>query len=251
MKRVQELHAYGGATLRLVAYAPETVQQVHSHDCPSLALLLWGRVRETTARSDVTAGAGSVSVKFADSLHSDRYGPESVGLLSIKVDDPTLWSAVVGEVTASWRTLPLKHHRSLLSTLLKSDAKETRDEALFELLALSMPRHLTRGKPPMWLRRVHQHLTESPSTVKLGDLAAELGVHRVYLSRAFVQWFGEPPSIYRRRRMMDLALRSALYQRTPFAAVAADTGFADQSHLARTVQQQTGNTLNSLRRLVS
>jgi AraC family transcriptional regulator len=57
-----------------------------------------------------------------------------------------------------------------------------------------------------------------------------------------------PPSRYRREARVQHALRLMAETQAPLAAVAAQAGFADQSHLGRAVRAATGRTPDQLRR---
>jgi AraC-like DNA-binding protein len=85
--------------------------------------------------------------------------------------------------------------------------------------------------------------------VRLDDLAAASGIGRFQLVRAFHAVVGLPPHAYqlslRVTRAMSL-IRSGL----PLAAVAAETGFADQSHFTRRFAAVVGVSPARFRRSV-
>jgi AraC-like DNA-binding protein len=84
------------------------------------------------------------------------------------------------------------------------------------------------------------------------DLARAVGLSRFQLYRQFLERYGVPPSAYQRQVRLREA-RRRLAAGVAIAAVAAETGFADQSHLTRwfrrtygitpRVYQQGGNVL--------
>jgi AraC-like DNA-binding protein len=82
-------------------------------------------------------------------------------------------------------------------------------------------------------------------------LAARLGVSPYRLSRAFSREMGVSLTRYRNRVRVGRALDRLAAGETSLAALAADLGFADQSHLSRTVRDQVGHTPAVLRRLLA
>ncbi|HEX2013451.1 MAG TPA: AraC family transcriptional regulator, partial [Roseateles sp.] len=87
---------------------------------------------------------------------------------------------------------------------------------------------------PAWLRRCMERLLDegADGPLRLGELAAEAGVHPVSLARAFRRQYGLSPGQLQRRAQLNRA--AALLRRglSP-AAAALDCGFADQSHFTR------------------
>lgn len=83
------------------------------------------------------------------------------------------------------------------------------------------------------------------------SLAAALGVSPYRLSRAFTQSLGVSLTRYRNRVRVGRVLDRLERGERELATLAADLGFADQSHLCRTVAAHVGHTPTVLRRLLS
>ncbi|MFL5636280.1 MAG: helix-turn-helix transcriptional regulator, partial [Gemmatimonadaceae bacterium] len=77
--------------------------------------------------------------------------------------------------------------------------------------------------------------------VTLSDLAAEAGMSRFQLLRAFSRQLGLTPHAYIRQRRIHLA-RRLLRARVGLAEAAAMAGFYDQPHLTRAFVRQFGVT---------
>jgi len=86
---------------------------------------------------------------------------------------------------------------------------------------------------PRWLRQVLRLIIESPHTVvHLDDLSAAVGRSKYFLVREFTRVYGcSPIRLHRAFRLEEAARR--LSGGASASAVAADLGFADQSHLSR------------------
>lgn len=87
---------------------------------------------------------------------------------------------------------------------------------------------------PAWVSRARE-LVEARlrEPLRLTELAAELGVHPVHLSRTFSRVYGASLSAYVLRRRVERACVALADDDAPLARVAQEAGFADQSHLCR------------------
>jgi AraC-like DNA-binding protein len=112
------------------------------------------------------------------------------------------------------------------------------------------------GRPPTLRARraladgVREALAEDPNR-GLSGLARELWVSPHHLSRVFRAATGETISRHRMRLRARSALERLAGGERNLARLAADVGFADQSHLCRVVRQETGHAPSALRRLLA
>ena len=104
-----------------------------------------------------------------------------------------------------------------------------------------------RGSPPRWLLRAREQLTSDPAGTRIDTLARAAGVHRAHFARAFQHWFRSPPSVFRRRAMLTAAI-AAIASGQSIASAAHSAGFADQSHLCRSMRSTIGATPHRLLR---
>jgi len=88
------------------------------------------------------------------------------------------------------------------------------------------------------LRRMELGFAEPLS---VGELAREVGLSPNYFSQMFREETGQPPHDFLLSRRVDAAKEQLANGGTP-ADVAANTGFADQSHLTREFRRRTGET---------
>jgi len=91
---------------------------------------------------------------------------------------------------------------------------------------------------------IHQHFSVP---IALNELTAVSGLSQFHLVRAFATAFGVPPHAYQ-LRMQTARARALLAAGTPPAEVAAEAGFADQSHLTRHFKAIYGVTPGEYRR---
>ncbi len=92
------------------------------------------------------------------------------------------------------------------------------------------------------IRRARSRIDDDPAApLTLLDLAAEAGLSRFQLIRAFARELGLTPHAYILQRRLAVARRLILRGRS-LAEVAAAAGFYDQSHLTRCFSRQFGVT---------
>jgi AraC family transcriptional regulator len=117
-----------------------------------------------------------------------------------------------------------------------------------ELLVLTARRSSVRRKSPQWLSRVidylHAHAREH---ITLSEIAAAAGVHPAHLTREFRRHHGTSVGSYVRRLRLAWAADRLARSGQPLAEIAADAGFADQSHFTRAFRGYSGRTPRAFR----
>ncbi|MFJ3876929.1 helix-turn-helix domain-containing protein [Streptomyces sp. NPDC090077] len=91
---------------------------------------------------------------------------------------------------------------------------------------------------------IHANLS---GRVTLADLATVAGVSESHFTRVFKASTGQSPHQYVMQRRLDHARRELLRTSRPIAEIATEAGFADQSHLTRTMRRHEGATPRMLR----
>ncbi|MEX2151957.1 MAG: AraC family transcriptional regulator [Gemmatimonadaceae bacterium] len=99
------------------------------------------------------------------------------------------------------------------------------------------------NRPPPWLLRARDLLNDEwRNTVRLTDVAREVGVHPAHLARTFSAYFGESIGSYLRKLRLNWALAQLTARDGPIAPVALEAGFSDQSHFTRECRRHMGVT---------
>jgi AraC family transcriptional regulator len=136
------------------------------------------------------------------------------------------------ETDASW---PLAAEGHVLQLLAAAKREEER------------PRGPTRNG---WLSDVRDLLhARTPRHLSLSELATAADVHPVHLARTFRREYGVTVAEYARNLRLEWAARQ-LAGEGPLAQIAAEAGFADQSHFTRAFRRYAGVTPGRYRRLV-
>jgi AraC family transcriptional regulator len=241
--RKSKLFTSDDVAVTLVYYPPDLIQPDHLHHGPQMSVLLAGGFREQSGQNDTEPSHRVSALKSAGARHAVRFGRHGALMLSMDLGrDLTIPLSQAGD----WRPLPDKGHALAVALLDTSNREDVVADLMAEIREAPPPVGRT---PPASVRRLKEALDDDPTQVQISDIAQTLDIHRVHLSRAFSAAYGLPPSLYRRRRMTAQALALAYSDTFPLAQIAAEAGFADQSHMNRAFRHELGLNPAKLRRL--
>ena len=170
--------------------------------------------------------------------HEDRFG--RAGAVIVVVESP----AFAGHVSCT------PHPEAAL--LAMRIRRELADPDVFtpvavEGLALELTALAGRNRLPAraekWVERARALLLERfRESVRPGEIADELGVHRAHLARVFRARYGESLGECTRRLRLQWAAQELAAADLPLAELAVEAGFCDQSHFTRAFGRQYGVT---------
>jgi len=99
---------------------------------------------------------------------------------------------------------------------------------------------------------VKDHLHEGfRKSLRMRDLAREAGVYRVHLARVFRKIEKRTPGEYQQRLQVRAACELLHDPEWSLVVIAAECGFADQSHFTRVFRKLTGTTPAQFRRILA
>jgi AraC-like DNA-binding protein len=150
-------------------------------------------------------------------------------------------------LAAALRTL-LVNIDDPIDDLAAAGAATTIADGLHRLTGRQVSRPTTLDLPA--LRIVADHLASRREATSAARLEVLSGLDRYALVRQFKAAYGTTPDRFRVWRQLDRA-RTAIRQGLPLATVAAEAGFADQSHLTRHFKRAYGLTPGQWRALTS
>ena len=99
---------------------------------------------------------------------------------------------------------------------------------------MSRTRERPHRRPPAWLKATRELLYERCSEqLRISEIARAAGIHPIHLARTFREFFGCTPGDYLRRCRLDRAALLLTRNNLPIGRIAAEAGFADQSHFSK------------------
>lgn len=258
--RNRRSRSIAGLILSDTVYAPGLRVPRHVHTLPYFCWLVGGGYWERYGSQRVDFAPGSIVYHPAGELHFGDISPRGARCFHVELQPEQVRRlAAYGELPAThveqtggelgW--LGARLFRELASD---DPATPLAVEALtLEMLAALLRERAGEGRrAPSWLVRADERLHDelaTPHTVT--SIAAELGVSPLRLARAFRARFGEGLGERLRRLRVAEATRRLGRPGASLAELAAELGFADQSHFTRVFRAATGMTPGAYRRLLS
>lgn len=234
------------------AHFTDHAYPMHVHDTWTLLIIDEGAVRYDLDRHEHGALRGFVTLLPPQVPHDGQSAtPHGFRKRVLYLDDTLLDEALIGRAVDGPEIAdpPLRQAVHRLHESLCGPGDELEAESRVALVADRLRRHLLGREPaaaPVRDRRLAHRLRDLlerriAAGMSLREAAGELHAHPVHLVRAFSTEFGIAPHQYLVTRRVDRA-RRLLLDGLPAPAVAAATGFYDQSHLTRHFKRVVGTT---------
>jgi len=238
-----------GVTLIESIYEPNMEIGTHAHELPISVFVVRGMVTTRSASGTLRWGPDTVRTVPAGERHSNTYGADGACcfLVAIKpefqVQVGPYGELLERPLQADLPGVAVLFRRMYEEFALDDDAGALAIQGcLYELVAL-LARLEAPRQPPGWLSRVRSLLEDrfrgSLTIREVGEMAQ---VHPVHLARQFRRYFGCSPSDYVRSLRVAHARRALRTTGEALTAIAAGSGFADQSHFTREFRRVTGMT---------
>jgi len=248
---------FGDFSLIESRYAPKQCLSWHSHERPYISILLRGSYTERCGPRAWDCTAGQVIFHAPGEAHSNQFFEDGGELLNLEIL-PSLAQRLRDDgIRTDLRThlkdsncfeLALRLHRELRSpdSLSGLAIEGVVMELAAHVLRRCIPKPVNEGH---WIEQVRTILREQfTAPPSLTELAAMVHVHPVHLARTFRQRLCCTVGDYVRMLRVEAACQKLRHTDVPIADIAAETGFADQSHLSRTLKKHTGMSPLCLRR---
>jgi AraC family transcriptional regulator len=242
-------------TLSVVRHDRPRQVPLHSHAHMFVTVLLDGEYREWSADGEVVYGPLTAVFHPAGLAHRDAIGRAGTTFFTVEIDPRGLGphERAHGGL-ASVRELrggPVVWELVRLLELVRGRRHDAVDceEPVMELVDRLIDPPPTAAAPG-WLAAVEARLAGG-APVSLAELAALADVCAVHVARVFRRHHGCTIQTYLRRQRVLRACRLIAARRAGLAAIAAESGFYDQSHLNHAFKAVTGMTPRRYRALVA
>jgi AraC-like DNA-binding protein len=243
----------------------------HFHEGYALGVIESGALGFRYLGRDCLAPAGSVNMVVPGEVHDGHAASPAGWRYRMFYLDAPVVESVAGELAGASAFSPdfpggviqdPLLARELRALHLALEGGETtlleRQNRLATILARWISRHSERppgalappGSEPAAVRRAREYLRErAAQPVSLAELSQAAGLSGCRLNHVFSKSVGLPPHAYQIQMRVALA-RGLLAAGASPAKAAAETGFADQSHLTRHFRRITGFTPGAYGKIV-
>jgi AraC family transcriptional regulator len=246
----------GDVRVQELRFPPGYAQAPFDPDRGYFAVVLDGGLEKSFPRRTVGLPSGSVATIPEGAFHSASFGRLGARVLVVHPPrEPGAYGPFLRGVRARAEPGLAALGGRIVAELAAPDAAApiAAEGLALELMAAALraePLHASSVRPP-WLSSVLEHLhgPEVNGGVNLTELAGVVNVHPAHLARVFRRHYGVSVGTYLRRVRLDRAAARLARSDDAVARIAADEGFADQSHFTRAFKCHTGVTPARYRRL--
>jgi len=221
------------------------VQPLVEPDLPYLAVFLDGALEKGFERRTMPLRRGSALTVPAGATHDARFASAGARIVIVKARTSTSAAArQLRTVTplAGPRFGWLAHQLAAELRAMDPAAPLAAEGLALELLAAAArSSQARRARRPSWLAAAEEVVGTGVAS-SLRDVAAAVGVGPTHLARTFRVHHGVSVGEYARRARLDRAARELRRGELSLAEIAAEAGFADQSHFTRLFKRYFGTT---------
>jgi len=238
----------GGCLVTFASLLPGLRLPPHAHERATLNVVLEGPYGEAVERRALeTHGPATLIAKPAGAVHENRVGSNPVECLVVELDADVLVKEIVVR-----RSAGVAHYAGRIRAELvqRDDLAPLAIEGLVvDLLAEAAPASLAApDENTRWVARARDLLHDEPGPRSLSELARRLGLHPIYLARAFRAKYGCSVGAYARLLRAERARRLLHHTRQDLSTIAGETGYSDQSHMTRDFRRVFGQSPGAYRR---
>ena len=194
----------------------------HSHDDAYAAVVLVGGYEEAGDHGRFQVAAGDVLLHDRFEAHLDRFSALGAVVLNLHLPSGSPFAPGVAKIADP--------------DVIVRAAEESQNSALELLLGSIQAKARTYAD---WTDELAATLIDDPS-LQLRCWAEAKALKPWTVSRGFAQVFGVSPEVFRARSRARQAWKLVQASKLPLAQIAHALGFADQSHMSRSVKQLTG-----------
>ena len=227
---------------------------LHRHDDAYLTFVLSGAYRERAGAQTRDCAARSLVLHPAGDTHEDDFAATPTRCLNAVLAAPFVTRLGTARAALDRGAVVAGPHVAMIGERISSElrALDASSPMIVEGLLLELFGLLGRAdqprKTPAWLSEVHAILGRTfAEKHTLSELAAEVGIHPVHLARSFRAHYGLSVGHHVRALRVAYA-RERIANGAALTTVAAEAGFADQSHFTRTFTRLAGMSPAEYRR---
>lgn len=239
------LRNFSGASVRRVIDRSHSCVPEHAHDWPVLSLFVIGSYWNETEVGKLYVSGPSAIFYRAGATHRNQVA--EFGFEQVEIEFDPAWlgrGSLPSEPVIRW----IGGHAGMEARRLARACEEASDSylrAAVERFFASTGRQ-PKCEPASWIGAITQRLSEDTS-LKITDLARAASRHPSWVGTAYRQAAGEGLQETAARYRVERATQLLRESGQPYASIALEAGFCDQSHMNRTFRRVLGRTPAAVR----
>jgi AraC family transcriptional regulator len=242
-----------GFALTIAAADPRRPVARHTHEDAHFILLLDGHYLSAAKGAGHLHAEPALIYNPPGTTHEDTFPECSGRFLGVSISAPRF--AEVEQLAPTterairiWDPAALGAAHRVAHRVAHADSAFALEAECLELVA-ALVRDRPERRPPGWLVRARELLHDRAcERLDMTMIAAECGVHPVYLARQFRRFFGCTPAEYQRACRIEHAAVRLRAGDEPLAAIAVGCGFVDQAHFTRSFARTFATSPGAYRR---
>jgi AraC family transcriptional regulator len=241
------LKKFDGAIIKRTIDRSHACVPEHAHDWPMLSLFVFGAYSSDTETGRSFICGPSAVFYRAGAAHRNEASSDGFEQIEIEFDPAWLQcSRLPDDPVRRWEGGRAgAAARSLARHCVRQDATEA---SLLEALRnfIDTASSERQRNPPAWVGTVARRLKEDTS-LNVSDLAKDVSLHPSWLGSAYRAASGETLPESAARFRIERAARFLRETDEPYAFIASEAGFCDQSHMNRTFRRALGRLPSAVR----
>ena len=246
-----------GWAVSAITFPPGLVLALHEHPHATVAVIVRGGFAGEYHAGSHECDEATAVCEPEGAAHANRFGSRPTRVVTISATSasarelpravrsvfarPSLRRSAATHALAGRLDFELRHHDAMTALAVEGLALETLAGLARDRVADGVERNHVAAA----LSVLHDRFADPLS---MTEIAAEVGVHPVHLTRLFRQSMNTTPGAYQRRLRVEWVARQLRQTDVPIATLADQAGFTDQSHLGRVFRATTGTTPAAYRR---
>jgi len=230
----------------------------HHHENAYFTFICSGQLIEGTKKGKKYCSPGSLLFHHAEEAHYNIKPKGHTRGMHIELPKNILidngsWKHTNGSFEINNVDIKILFYNILKESYQPDDLTAT---AIHELVAAVMDRlfqipQTTSPNIPSWVKIVAELLQEHYQIpLNLKEIASQIGIHSVHLSRSFPKYFHCTIAQYIRKIRVQRALEQLSRNKFSLSDIAYQCGFADQSHMVRCFKEFSGTTPHLFRKII-
>lgn len=235
-----------------IAYPAQSRLVKHSHENAHFCFVLQGSYTEFHHKQEFYCQPSTLTFRPSEEVHEDKFHNQDVRVFTIEITPRWMERLRQDSIhlgrSATFRNDPVTR---LSERVVKEfHQMETAAGLILEGLTLEIiaetvrySAHTYERTVPYWLKQAKELIHECFSeNLTLEQIALEVGIHPIHLSKVFKQKYHCTVGEYIRKLRIEYACREITKGEQSFVNIALNAGFANQGHFSGTFKRLTGVT---------